>query len=141
MIKNIHEIFSEFEQRDNHRDRVLVLKYNASFALRTILQGAFNPNVVFALKEIPYYRPSGAPIGLGYSSLHSEVHRLYLFEIGNPKTPPTLTDKRRKELFIQMCESLEPKEAEILTNMMRKDLKVKGLTYEVVKDAFPDLLP
>jgi hypothetical protein len=36
---------------------------------------------------------------------------------------------------------LEPREAEVVIGIFRKDQGVKGLTYKFVKEAFPKLLP
>jgi hypothetical protein len=44
-------------------------------------------------------------------------------------------------LLIQILEALEASEADVFMNMILKDLKVKGLTYKIVQEAFPDLLP
>jgi len=70
----------------------------------------------------------------------NKLRRLYMFLEGN-QTAETLTDKRRNELLIQMLESIEPREAEVLLGIFQKDLGVKGLDYKFVKEAFPDLLP
>lgn len=140
MYKNLHEIFEEFEIRKTKSDKIAVLRYNGNYALRTILQGTFSPNVKFVI-EAPDYKPSDSPLGMGYTHLIEVCHKLYLFEEGNPKAPPGLTQERRKELLIQMLESLEAKEAALLQGMFLKKLPVKGLTYAIVKEAFPDLIP
>ena len=140
MTKLLHEVFSEFEQRTTKHDKLSVLRFNQSWALKQILKGTFDPNIQFAV-DVPEYKSMIAPVGLGYSTIHQELGRAYLFERGNPKVPPELTDQRKKEIFIQILEALESKEAEIFANMVRKKQKVKGLTYDLVKEAFPDLLP
>ena len=63
-----------------------------------------------------------------------------MFQEGNP-TAETLTPRRRNELLIQMLESIEPREAEVIFGILCKDLGVKGLDYKFVKEAFPNLLP
>jgi hypothetical protein len=40
-----------------------------------------------------------------------------------------------------MLESLEPREAEVVIGIFKKDQGVKGLNYKFVKDCFPDMLP
>lgn len=140
MYKNLYEIFEEFEQRKTKSDKIAVLRFNANYALRTILKGTFNPNVKFVI-EAPDYKPSDAPIGMGYTHLIDVCQKLYLFEEGNTKAPPALTNERRKQILIQMLESLEAKEASLLQGMFNKKLPVKGLTYAIVKEAFPDLVP
>ena len=72
--------------------------------------------------------------------MNAQLRRLYIFLEGN-ETADTIGDKRRNELLVQMLESIEPREAEILLGIFQKDLGVKGLDYKFVKEAFPDLLP
>lgn len=141
MQKNIYEIFAEVENAASHRDRVNVIKFNATYALRNVLAGIFDPRIQFSLSEIPEYTPSLSPPGMGYSTIHQELGRMYLFEANNPRVPTTLTDKRKKEILIQILESLEAREAKILVEMLQKKHSVKGLTYKVVKEAIPGLLP
>jgi hypothetical protein len=38
-------------------------------------------------------------------------------------------------------ESIEPREAEVVIGIFKKDQGVKGLDYKFVKEAFPNLLP
>mgnify|MGYP003347370476 FL=1 len=40
-----------------------------------------------------------------------------------------------------MLNALEPREAEIIMGILRKDQGVKGLDYKFVKEAFPQMLP
>ena len=44
-------------------------------------------------------------------------------------------------MFITMLESVTPTEAELLIKMSNKDLGVRGLTYKLVADTFPHLIP
>ena len=141
MIKNINEIFTEFSKAETEHDRSCVLFYNNSFALRSVLKGTFDPNVTFAFNVIPPYKKSDAPAGLGYVTIHQTIEKSYLFETNNPKTDKNLTQKRKEILLIQILEAMEPKEATIYENMILKDQKIPGLTYELVKKVFPYLLP
>ena len=61
--------------------------------------------------------------------------------IRDSPTAESLTEKRRAELLLQILESIEPREAEVILGIFQKDLGVKGLDYKFVKEAFPDLLP
>lgn len=140
MMKNIHEVFTEFEHAKTTKEKVEVLQKNDSYALKNVLEGTYSPNVKFCFKKIPDYKPSDAPIGLGYTSIHQELGRAYLFQENNPKVNPNLTHKRKEEILIQILESLEAKEAEVYANMLLKKQHVKGLTLSVVKQAFPDLI-
>lgn len=140
MMKLISEIFDEFEKASTKEEKIKVLRNNNNYALRNVLQGTFNPNIQFIFENIPKYKASDAPAGLGYSSIHQELSRVYLFEKNNPKVSPQLTEKRKQELLIQILESLEAREAEVFANMILKKQNVKGLNKELVQEVFPDLI-
>lgn len=139
--KAIYEIFDEIENAKTKDEKLRILVNNSSWALRSTLKGIFDPNVKFVFDKIPDYTPSLDPVGLSPTSLHQELTRAYLFEVGNPNVAPTLTMKRRTEILIQMLEALEAKEAKVLESILMKKTKVKGLNYALVKEAFPFLLP
>lgn len=140
-MKNLYEIFDEFEKASTKQDKIDILRNNSSYALREVLRGTYHPNIEFTITNIPYYKPSDSPPGLSYSSIHQELGRTYIFEKNNPKVSPNLSDKRKEHILIQILECLEEREAQIYMNMLLKKQRVKGLTSNVVKEAFPDLLP
>lgn len=139
-MKNVYEIFEEFEKAPNRESKITVLRNNDGWALRNILKGTFDPNIKFIFEQPIQYKHSDSPPGMSYSSIHKELDRVYLFEVNNPKTSPNLTLKRKEQILIQILEVLEAKESEIFMNMLLKKQKVKGLTPAIVKEAFPDLL-
>jgi hypothetical protein len=141
-MKNIHEVFDEFEEAKNKKERMAVIERNLSPTLLKVLELAFHPNYKFKIKEIPdnYKIPTDVLPGITFDGLPSQLRRLYMFQEGNP-TAETLTPRRRNELLIQMLESIEPREAEVIFGILCKDLGVKGLDYKFVKEAFPNLLP
>jgi hypothetical protein len=141
MLKNVYEIFEEFEKAPSKNEKVDVLKNNYSPVLYAVLQFAFHPGIEFVVDKVPYYKPDDSPPGLGYSSIGQELERIYLFIKDHPRTPSGLTPERRDKILIQMLEALEAKEAIVLMNMIKKDLKIKGLTPKIVKEAFPGILP
>lgn len=141
MAKNLYEVFDEFQAATTREDKIAVLRRNKSYALECVLRGTFHPNIRYVVDEVPKYRPSDSPPGMGYSSIALELDRIYLLEKNHPKTPPAITDKRRLDILIQMLESIEAREAEILAGMVMKRLPVQGLTYKLVQEAYPGLLP
>ena len=115
----------------------VLLKYANNGAFREILKYAFDPNIKFLL-------PPGNP---PYNSvvddsdnpiyLYGLVRKLYLFvEGGNPNLKPA----RREYLFIELLESLHPSEADLLLQVKDKKIKCRGLTYNLVKETFPNLI-
>jgi len=139
-MKNIYEIFDEIAKAKNKNDRIAILRYNNSYALKNVLLGTYAPYINFVFDKIPTYKSSDSPPGLGYSSIHQELGRIYLFEKDNPKVNPNLSHKRKEELLIQILESLEAREAEVFANMILKKQKVKNLDKKLVDEAFPGLI-
>jgi hypothetical protein len=141
-MKNLYEVFDEFENAKNKQERMDVIQRNLSHTLTNVLQLTFHPEFKWKVKELPenYKIPSDMLPGLTYDSLNSQLRRLYMFREGD-KTAESLTERRRSELLLQILESIEPREAEVILGIFQKDLGVKGLDYKFVKEAFPNLLP
>ena len=141
-MKPIYEVFDDFEQAKNKKDKAEVLTKNLSQLLVDVLKLTFHPAYVWKVTELPhnYKVPTDVLPGITHDNLNSQLRRLYMFLQGN-ETAEKLTDKRRNELLIQMLESIEPRDAEIILGIFQKDQHVKGLTYNFVKEVFPQLLP
>ena len=141
MIYNLYEIFDAFELAETKDAKKQVLLNNNNKLLQQVLQLTFDPQYQFYYKKMPveYIKPDTIP-GIRFAGLETELRRLYLFQKGN-ETADKLSEQKRKELLLQIAEALEPREAEILINIMKKDLGVKGLTAKFVKDTFPGLIP
>jgi hypothetical protein len=140
-MKNIYEIFDEFEAAGSKEDKINVLKNNLSQVLVDVLILAYHPKYEWLVNEMPikYKLPDVLP-GSSFSSLSKELRKFYMFQRGEP-TAEKLTDKRREELLLQILESLEFREAEVVIGIFSKDLGVKGLDYKFIKKVFPDILP
>ena len=141
-MKPLYEVFDSFENCTNKKERMDVIGQNLSKTLVDVLQLAYHPDFQWKVKELPenYKVPTDMLPGITHDSLAHQLRRLYMFQVGN-QTAEGLSEKRRTELLIQMLESIEPREAEILLGIFQKDLGVKGLDYKFVKEAFPNLLP
>ena len=140
-IKNVYEVLDDFKNATTKQDRLDVLRRNESYALKNVLLGAFNPEIKFTIKKVPEYKKIDIPPGLSYSHMTDALSKVYLWVEGNSKRPEGLTEKRATELLLQLLESLEPKEAEVFSAMIRKDLKIPHLTQKLVNEAFPGLMP
>lgn len=142
MQKPLYEIFDQFEMAKNKKERMDIIGSNLSYLLVEVLKLTFHPNYQWIINDIPenYRIPQDVLPGITHDTLHNQIRRLYLVQRGN-ETAEKLTPRKRNELMIQMLESLEPREAEIIAGILRKDQGVKGLDYKFVKEAFPDMLP
>jgi hypothetical protein len=141
-MKPLYEVFDDFEQSNNKKERMDVIQKNLSATLVKVLEMAYHPQIQWKVKELPHnYRlPSDTLPGITYDSLDSQLRRMYMFNVGN-ETAEKLTPKRQEELLSQILDSIEPREAEIILGIFQKDLGVKGLDYKFVKEAFPNMLP
>jgi len=140
-MKNIFEVFDEFELAKNKKARMDVIGQNLSKALTEVLQLAFHPRYEWYMKEVPQgYVIKNVPAGMGYAQLSTELRKMYMFQKGN-ETADKLTDKKREQLLVEYLQNLEPREAEVVMGIFNKDLGVKGLDYKFVKEAFPNLIP
>ena len=140
-MKNIYEIFDEFEMATSKKEKLAVIEKNLSRTLIQVLELAFHPGYEWLIDEMPneYKIPDTLP-GISRCQLSTEIRKLYLFKKGDA-TAEKLSDEKRKQLLLQLIESLEPREAEVVIGILSKDLGVKGLTYKFIKEAFPNLLP
>lgn len=141
MAKNIYEIFDEFELASSDQERVLVIQKNINQTLINVLRLTFHPEYEWLVDEIPteYRLPDTLP-GISTCQLSTELRKLYLFRKGDPAAE-NLSERKRKELLLQFLESLEPREAEVVIGIFKKDQGIHGLTYDFVSQCFPDMLP
>jgi len=141
-MKNIFEVFDEFEQATNKKDRMAVIERNLSKTLVQVFELAYHPNYEWLIKEMPdnYVIPNDILPGISRTQLSTEIRKLYMFRKDDP-TAEKLSPQKRNELLLQLLESLEPREAEVIIGIFQKDLGVKGLNYKFIKEAFPNLLP
>jgi hypothetical protein len=114
-----------------------VLKNNESPTLILFLQGVYNPNIQFDVKNIPSYKKLEDIAGMGYSNIELEIKRAYLFQKHHPKRPRELSDERQEQLLIQILESLEPREADLFANMLLKKINVPTMSKLLADSAFP----
>ena len=133
LLKGINKAKTRKEKKD------LLEKYKTNNVLRFVLQGTFDPSVVWNVpKKIPEYKKDEAPIGLSETSLFTIMPKCSMFVKSHPKSSG-LKEKRIKELLIQILESMHPDESLIFLKKLKKKLKVKGLTEKLVFEVFPDL--
>ena len=139
MTKYISELFKEFEKLKSRREKCGFLwDHKENGILTGVLQGAFDPNIKWHITDIPEYTPDDSPIGLNPSSLYSVIPKCTIFAIGHPKGEG-VKPARMKELLIQVLESMHKDESDLYVGMLKKKLKVKGLTESMVLEVFPDL--
>jgi hypothetical protein len=141
-MKNIYEVFDEFEEADGKKEKMAVIEKNLSQTLVKVLEMTYHPGFEWFIDAMPdnYKVPTDVLPGLSPNQLSTQLRKLYLFRKGDPSAEQ-LTPEKRNQLLLQILESIEPREAEVIIGIFQKDQGVKGLTYKFVKEAFPTLIP
>ena len=144
--KSLHEIFEEVGKVTKISDKVSILQDHESDGVKAILRGAYDSRIDWLVPNTPPpYTPNESPsFDLADSKL--EIAAMELGKFANFNGNPTnqsrnISQIQRENHFIQLLESLHESEAEILQNVIKRKLPYKGLTPNLVNQAFPNLLP
>ena len=134
----VFEILEEFSKSKNKKSRLEVLsKYSDVQALKDVLRGTFDDSLEFLLPEgNPPFTPNNER---SVPSTLLRGHKMFgIFVNGGPGTD--LPDYKRENKFIELIESIHPKDADLVLSMVEKKSPIKFLTKKLVQEAFPDLI-
>ena len=135
MQKALAEIVEEIEkQKSRNKQTELLLKYS-SRELKTILGYGMDPDLKWLLPETD---PPYVPLKDGSDQegrFYNESQKLMYF-VNSPEGN-NVRQTRREQLFIQVLESIDPRDAKLLLRMKNKKLNIK---MDAVKEAFPNLV-
>lgn len=136
----VHEVLEKAAEAPTRKEKADILKANDSLALRDIFKGAYDDNIIFILPEgRPPFDPDDAPAGYTRSSLQHQTKKFRYFVKGGPGE--NLPAPKRERMFIEVLESIHPKEAELVLLMKEKKLAgvYKGITKKLVSELWPRL--
>lgn len=134
MTKSLSTIIGEIEAQKTVKKQAEVMQKNSSKALKDIIGYAMDPTVNWLLPEgDPPYRPM-AESADQEGRLYSETRRLIYFV--NTHDGLAVAPLKREQLFIQLLESIDPHDAQLMLRVKSKGLKIK---VEAVKIAFPNM--
>lgn len=135
------EVFEVFEQVNKLKTREEKAEYlraqdQRGLAIRDVCQAAWDPRVVFLLPtgKVPYTPASES----AHPSTLLRKHRdlTYFVKGGQGSKIPSY---KRESIFIGLLESIHPKDAEIMVNVINKEAPVQGITKKLVQKAWPEL--
>jgi hypothetical protein len=135
MVIGMAEFLEKVGKLKRTQEKIDELRVNDTFALRVILQAAYDSNVKFALPEgEPPYKPN--ELVDQQHILHKDARLIQYFVQG---FYPDLNQTKRESMFIEFLERLDPKDAKLLCQV--KDKKpIKGITLQHVTEALPGLI-
>jgi hypothetical protein len=136
MKKFVYEILEEISSKKKKTERIKILKDNESWALKDIIRGSMDKTVKWNLPEgDPPYTPSeehNAPTNL------IREHKKFRYFIKGG-TGDQMIAPKRENIFIGLIEGVHPEDAKLIVDMINKRVP-KGITREIVQEAFPGLL-
>ena len=137
--KLVSEVLAEAGKIVIREERIKFLRLNKSPGLTDILRIQYDDSIVSVLPlGAPSYKQDDAPKGYEYTILNKAYTQFKYFFKG-----PVANDMKplkREGLFLNLLESLNPEEAELLIAAKDKKMKSKGITKRLVNDTFPGLL-
>jgi hypothetical protein len=136
MQVSVAEFLEKVGKLRKTQEKVNALKANDSYILRVVLQGAFDPTVKWLLPEgEPPYKPND--LQDQEHVLINEAKKILYFVEGFHDTLPST---KREQMFIELLERIDPKDAKLLCSIKEKKLPFNGITVQHVKEAFPGMI-
>ena len=138
---NVRETLEEVAKAKTREEKRDVLKKRENLATKILLQLNYHPDAKWLLPPgAPPYEPAKQG-DMTSNSFHYEVKKLDYYTDPSPHPLSELPMLRREAMFVGLLERLDPQDAEMMIAIKDKKLSYKGLTYKLVKDTWPDLLP
>jgi hypothetical protein len=141
MKTSIPQIFDEVEKAGSKESKIKVLRTYDTPVLKGILQINFNTDIKVHLPEgePPFKKDTSIPTGYSETNLYTEFRRFYIWL----NESINLTRARKEQLFVQLLEGIHWTEAEVvcLAKDRKLQTKYKSLKEDLVREAFPDVLP
>lgn len=135
--RNVYEVIEIITKQEKRADKISALQKHDSWALRDVLRGAYDDLVQWSLPQgDPPYEP--APENNPPSSLFRQHTKFKYFVKG--LAGDQVNPIKRERMFIDMLESVHPKDAELLLKMKDKKQLGKGITKKLVQEAYPELI-
>ena len=134
MKKGLGEIINEVKKAKSVGEKIRILQREDNRELRGLLELTYDNRLTWALPEgNPPYKPLDKSFD-NQGMFYSEMRRMYIFLEGKSD----VSKARREQLFIEILEQLDPDDAALLIEA--KDRKIKGVSKNVVKQAYDDFL-
>ena len=130
------EVIQEANKTKKKEAKIKVLKQHETWALKDILRGSYDDTVKWNLPDTkPPFEPN-----LRESIPSNLLKRNKDFQYFVQGGPGDGMDKpKRERLFINLLESIDPEDAELVIGMIQKK-PITGVSRKVVEEAFPGLL-
>ena len=132
------EILEKISSAKTRAEKIdLLKKQNNNWALKDILRGTFDDAVQWLLPSgaVPY---EPAPFDSHPSEWSQHNKKLAYFVKGGQGEK--MYAVKREKLFLDIIETVHPRDAELLVGMINKKMPIKGITKKLTQEAFPNLI-
>lgn len=131
---DVFEMVEAVAKKTKKADKIEMLKkFDKEYALKDLLKGTYDDRIKWLIPEgKPPYTP--AKEESSPSSLKKRYKDFAYFAKGGPgmKMPAV----KREKIFLSLIESIHPKDALLVINMVNKKA-IKGITKKLVQETFP----
>jgi hypothetical protein len=136
-MKFVYEVLEQFEKAKDRKAKVQVLKQNDTLALKSILAGAMDPKVEFLVPKGPVPYTASEEHNAPSNLLKKYKDFRYVVKGGIGEKVPSY---KRESIFLGILESVHPRDAELVVKMINKEKPCEGMTLNIIKEAFPDII-
>ena len=135
--KYVFEVIELANRARTREEKLAILRKHESWALKDVLRGAYDNLVQWNLPpgDPPYEPAAESSIP---STLHNQHRKFKYFVKG--LAGDQVNPIKREKMFIDLLESIHPKDAELLLLMKEKKNLAKSVTRKLVEEAFPNLI-
>ena len=132
--KCMSDIVAKIERQSTVEKQVEFLQYHSSYALKAVLGYGMDPGVKWLLPPgDPPYRPLDVSADQ-QGRFYIECKKLIYFVDSNEGRE--VKPLKREQLFIQVLESVDPRDAKLILRMKRRDIRIRP---EAIQIAFPKM--
>jgi hypothetical protein len=136
MVIGMSEFLQKVAKLKKTQEKIDAIRHNDSIQLRIILQGAFDPSVVWLLPPgDPPYKPN--ELVDQQHVLLKECEKLRYFIKG---FYDNLNQTKRESMFLELLERVDPEDAKLLCAIKDKKMPFPGITLQHVKEGLPGLI-
>ena len=136
MLKGLGEIINEVKKAKSVGEKIRILQREDNKELRGLFELTYDNRLTWALPEgNPPYKPLDKSMD-AQGNLYQDMRRMYIF-LQHPKSA-NVAQAKKEQLFISMLEEIDPDDATVL--LEAKSRKIKGVSKNIVKQAYPEFL-
>lgn len=137
MVISVAEFLENVGKLKKKEDKINALRNNPTFPVKTVLQAVFDPRIVWLLP--PGEPPYKVTDLVDQENVFIRDCRKLVYFVQGPH--PNLAQAKRESMFIEMLETICPKDAKLLVSIKDKKLPFKGITEDIVRAAYPEIFP